>query len=137
MTGLIGDALLFIPSVFIVAVFRKIRSRPFRFQSSSLFQSLAHIRATYDDTFEDDPKSRRYRDQGYPRWLLLVVYGLSSILVAVAALFTAIRGAAFDDLKARRWLGSLTIGVLSTVFLSQPIKASIAFCCLANSVCCI
>ena len=58
----------------------------------------------------------------FPWWCIIVAYVLSFIIAVVCLGFTAIRGFQYGDDKVRRWLGSILVGLFSSILLTQPLK---------------
>ena len=74
----------------------------------------------------------------FPWWCLFIAYGFCVILVSMSILFIIARGIEFGDLKSQQWLTSIVTGILSSIFLTQPIKiVSLAIffaCCCRNCI---
>jgi hypothetical protein len=118
----IVELLVFIPSLFLVQFFQRIRSR----QSSQ--QEISSLRQTlYQIKKKPIPFQSKQSKLTFPWWCVFVAYGFSLILVIVSIFFLIVRGIEFGDLKSQKWLTSLIFGFFSSIFLIQPIKVILKF----------
>jgi hypothetical protein len=98
--GVIVELLVLLPSLLVVELFRRTRSR----------QSALH------------PSNRRSTSIQLPWWCVFVTYGLCLMLVALSIFFLMVRGIEFGDEKAQQWLWSLLSGFFSSILFIQPLK---------------
>ena len=122
---MIVELLVFVPSLFLVQFFRRIRSRPSsQNQISPLRQALSQIKhkSSQKNNVPSEKKQKKQSKVSFPWWCLFLAYGLSLVLVAVSIFFLIARGIEFGDLKTQKWLTSLICGFFSSILLIQPIK---------------
>ena len=83
----------------------------------------AAIRQTNDPVVSVSRASKKKRcELLFPWWCIFVAYALSLIMVGVSILFIIARGIEFGDVKTQKWLVSLIIGLVSSIFITQPLK---------------
>jgi hypothetical protein len=58
----------------------------------------------------------------FPWWFKIAAYAMSLSIIGISAFFIAIKGILLGDLEVKKWLTSFFSSVLSSVFLTQPIK---------------
>jgi hypothetical protein len=119
--GIISDILLFIPSLFLVIFFRRIRRHQSHVQISPVLQALSNLRPMKVLT----TNQRNKKAKSLPWWCLFIAYSVSFLMMMISILFIIARGIEFGDVKVQKWLGSLTVGFFSSVLLTQPIKVCI------------
>jgi hypothetical protein len=98
--GVIVELLVLLPSLLVVQLFRRTRSR----------QSAPR------------PSNKRSTSMRLPWWCVFVSYGLCLALVALSIFFLIVRGIEFGDEKAQQWLMSLLCGFFSSILFIQPLK---------------
>ena len=118
--GIISDVLLFLPSIFLVMFFRRIRRRRSLFQISPILQTLSQLRSIEISTAYNRTKKKKAKL--LPWWCLFIAYGLSFIMIIVFMLLIIARGIELGNVKTQKWLGSLIIAFFSSVLFTQPIK---------------
>lgn len=96
-----------IPSLLLVQIFRRIRSRQ---QSGRKYQMT-----NSSDEKVKDPWS-------LPWWFVFVAYALCVLLAGISIFFLIARSIQFGDLKTRKWFISVITGFFSSICLTQPIK---------------
>ncbi|CAF0795704.1 unnamed protein product [Adineta steineri] len=120
--GFIVELLTLIPSLLLVAFFRRIRLRPSHQQQvHSLYESRFKIKphATLNTMVKDDKKKSKLT---FPWWCIFIAYSLSFLLAAVSIFFITVRGIEFGDLETQKWLTSLISSFFSSILLIQPMK---------------
>ncbi|UJR09103.1 hypothetical protein I4U23_013350 [Adineta vaga] len=117
--GVMVELLTLIPSLFIVQLFRRIRSRQ---QTSPLRQALHKINASRAFSESVESMRRKKLPRTLPWWCLFIAYGLSFAIIAISILFIIARGIEFGDVKTQQWLTSVLTGFFSSILLTQPIK---------------
>ena len=120
---MIVELLVFVPSLFLVQFFRRIRARPSHQQQiSPLQQTLHQIKQKSSQKTNVPSEKKKQSKVTFPWWCLFLAYGLSLLLVIVSIFFLIARGIEFGDLKTQKWLTSLISGFFSSILLVQPIK---------------
>ena len=64
-----------------------------------------------------------------PWWFLMVGWVLLWVATLLSAFFVIMYGITFGDLKTKKWITSLFITFLTSIFLTQPIKVWSSICC--------
>ncbi|CAF4192320.1 unnamed protein product, partial [Adineta steineri] len=132
--GIIVEFFAFIPSLLIVQLFRRLRSR--QKQLSPLHQALYKIKPHLQSQIDvDQKKNNRKSSLTFPWWCIFIAYGLCIIFVGLSILFIIARGIEFGDEKTQQWLISILSGFFSSIFFSQPIKIlslAIIFACFCR-----
>lgn len=123
--GIISDILLFIPSIFLVVFFRRIRQRHSSSHILPIFQVFSRLRAMQVSTTHQVERRKKKSMISFPWWCLFIAYGLSFLIIMVSILLIIARGIEFGDVKVQKWLGSLVISFFSMILLSQPIKVCV------------
>ncbi|CAF1602837.1 unnamed protein product, partial [Adineta ricciae] len=104
--GVVTELLALLPSLLVVQLFQRLRSRG-----------------------ETNKRSKLT----LPWWWIFIAYGVCFLLVSVSIFFIIARGIEFGDLKAQKWLTSILTGFFSSVLLTQPMKVlclAIFFTCI-------
>ena len=57
-----------------------------------------------------------------PWWCKIVGYILSFVIVVTCSFFILVKGIEFGNDKVEKWLTSLVVSFLASVFLTQPVK---------------
>ncbi|CAF1470524.1 unnamed protein product [Adineta ricciae] len=121
--GVIVEILVFIPSLLLVQMFRRIQPRRNQQQeASSLRQTLYRIKQFVVPDTAAPMETKKKSKLMFPWWCLFIAYGLSFLLSVVAIFFIIVRGIEFGDLKTQKWLTSLLSGFFSSVLLIEPVK---------------
>ena len=124
------EVLSFGPSLVLIQLFRRIRSRKFTKTLSPIQQTLTVIsrgKSPSASTFEQKnvegvTKIKSSKQWTLPWWCLFIAYGCSLLLAIVSTFFIIVRGIEFGDSKTQKWLTSLLAGFFSSIFLIQPVK---------------
>ena len=141
LIGFIVDGLCFLPTLFFVQLFRRIRPRRKPNQLSAVAQALIRLRGIKRTK---DSKHAALRATAkkittkkgalmLPWWWLVIAYIMSFLVVIITVFFTVARSIEFGDAKTQKWLVSIFVSFLSSVFFTQPIKVV----CLTAFVVCI
>ena len=112
-----------IPSLLLVQIFRRLRSR--QTAVSPLCLALHRINPKNTATKESPSHVAQKKKQSkwtLPWWFIFIAYGLCLILVGISIVFIIARGIEFGDVKTQQWLISIVSSFFSSVLLSQPIK---------------
>ncbi len=115
--GIIVELLSLLPSLLIVQLFQRLRSRK---QILSPLQQ-AFVNLNRQLTISNDTNSKRSRFS-LAWWWIFIIYGLCFLLVGVSMFFIIIRGIEFGDLKSQKWLTSILAGFFSSILFTQPLK---------------
>ena len=117
------------PSILIVAFFRRIKQSRVSQQISPVIEALSKLQTnlTFQTTTTDrtDTEGKTKKRMLFPWWCLFIAYGLSFVLISISILLIIARGIEFGEIKTEKWLGSLLTSFFSSVLLSQPIKVSL------------
>ncbi len=57
-----------------------------------------------------------------PWWCKIIAYCISISIIGVSLFFILARGISFGDEKVRKWLTAFLTSIISSIFLTQPIK---------------
>ncbi|CAF0788844.1 unnamed protein product [Adineta steineri] len=118
--GIIVELFALIPSLLLVQLFRRLRSR--QQQISPLRQALYKMKSSLSDKDIDENKNKHKSGLTLAWWWIFIAYGLCIILVGVSILFIIARGIEFGDSKTQKWLISIISGLFSSILLTQPLK---------------
>ncbi|CAF3361707.1 unnamed protein product [Rotaria sp. Silwood1] len=133
--GVIIEFITFIPSLLLVALFR--RSKPRRPRKISpvgeAIQNIgAHKPAKKTKLLSIESKEKKIF---FPWWCLILAYVLSFLMVSTSVFFIIVRSVQYGDSKTRRWLGSILASFCASVLLTQPLKVlalALLFMCLCR-----
>lgn len=130
--GVIVELFALIPSLLLVQLFRRLRSR--QKQISPLRQALYKIRPFFQQNDIDEIKKKNHvkTPMTFPWWFIFIAYGLCAILLGISILFIIARGIEFGDLKTQKWLTSILSGFFSSILLTQPIKVNLVLSICLN-----
>jgi polycystin 1L2 len=67
-------------------------------------------------------KKKINKKLSFPWWFKIIGYLLSAVFMAVSVFFIIVRGIEFGDEKVKKWLTSLLVSFISSIFLTQPVK---------------
>ena len=108
---------------------------PLQFVTTILPRSSMHSNATLlisaDSTIHIEPsttsteKTKKKRRFALPWWCTIVAWFLLAASVLVSAAFVTFYGIMFADDKCKKWITSMFISFLTSIFLTQPIKVFI------------
>ncbi|CAM1317953.1 Uncharacterised protein g6856 [Pycnogonum litorale] len=150
--GLMSNAMVFIPSLLIVTMFR--RCRPRKLRPSRITEALEkQKRAKPDDdgktsdggggdddngndgngSVSDDAKvikvgnkdwmkNKKSKNFTLPWWCVYVAWFLAVLSIGSSVFFLWAYGIQFGNEKTAKWFTSLIISTLCSIFLTQPIK---------------
>ena len=121
--GVLVEFLSFIPSLFLVQLFRRSKQRPSKENELSFLQKTL-INLKRGKQSEISMMKKRKSSWKFPWWCLYLGYILSFIFIGISIFFIIIRGIQFGDLKTQKWLISLIIGFFSSIFFTQPLKVN-------------
>lgn len=57
-----------------------------------------------------------------PWWFIFVAWGLWACLFLSSIFFCLYFGISFDDYKTKRWVAAMLLSLLSSLFITQPLK---------------
>jgi hypothetical protein len=106
ITGIIVELLSLIPSLVLVQLFQRLKSRH------------------QQPIITDEKKKSKLT---LPWWCIFLAYGLCLLLVGLSVFFIIVRGIELGDLKTQQWLTSILAGFFSSLLLTQPMKVGALF----------
>ena len=75
-----------------------------------------------DNTIKEKNKKTK-KPFRFPWWFIIIGYILSYAIIGVSAFFIIAKGIEFGNDSVTKWLSSLVISVLASIFLTSPFKA--------------
>lgn len=128
---MISELIVFFPSLFLVALFRRSKARQLR-KVSPVGEAIQTIRAENYSPNVNSSKSNKFL---FPWWCTILAYILSFLVVATSITFILFRSAQYGDVRTRQWLGSILTSFFASILLTQPLKVlslAILFMCLCR-----
>jgi hypothetical protein len=127
--GVITNLIIFPPSLLLVQLFRRSKRRKTRItklretldsltvesSSNSSNKGIKYIKP-------EDQKKNKKGELKFPWWFKIFAYILSFVFASVSLFFIIVQGITFGDDKVSKWLTSLVISFLTSIFLTQPIQ---------------
>lgn len=113
---------MFIPSFVLVRLFRNSKRRKTR-----LFQ-LDKLMSSFNRNSKDKiNKNGKYSMEDlkkflFPWWFKIIAYILSFLLIGSSTFFLIAKGITLGDEKCLKWLTSLFVSLLASIFLTQPFQ---------------
>jgi hypothetical protein len=123
------ELIIFFPSLFLVALFRRSKTRHPR-KISPVGEAIQNIRTKKFKTINNSSKEKRFL---FPWWCLIIAYILSFLIAAVSISFIIIQSIQYGDTITRQWLGSILTSFCASVLLTQPLKVlslTLLFMCI-------
>jgi len=74
---------------------------------------------TADQQFADSKKKQKCQ---LPWWFVIVGWILLFAAVLVSAAFVTFYGIQFQDIKCKKWITSMIISFITSIFFTQPVK---------------
>ena len=72
---------------------------------------------------EDDKEQRLQKKmKPLPHWLIYIAYFIAFITTMISAFFVVMYGFSFGKLKSDKWIVSILLSFIQSVFFIQPIK---------------
>ncbi|CAF2117161.1 unnamed protein product [Rotaria magnacalcarata] len=126
--SVISELIVFLPSLLLVALFRRSKPRHPRV-ISPVSEALQNIRGKESNTKTTSRLVQVKEKKFYfPWWCLILAYVLSLLMVLTSIFFILVRSAQYKDEKIRKWISSVPTSFCASVFLTQPLKVlSLAF----------
>ncbi|CAF3768567.1 unnamed protein product [Rotaria magnacalcarata] len=126
--SVISELIVFLPSLLLVALFRRSKPRHPRV-ISPVSEALQNIRGKESNTKTTSHLVQVKEKKFYfPWWCLILAYVLSLLMVLTSIFFILVRSAQYKDEKIRKWISSVPTSFCASVFLTQPLKVlSLAF----------
>ena len=87
-------------------------------------KSLKQKPNSNDNTSTSNQKNKSKKELTFPRWFKLIAYILSFMISSASIVFIIFQGITFGDEKVQKWLTSLLVSFLASIFLTQPIQVS-------------
>ena len=121
--GLITSVLIFVPSLFLVELFRRTKRKSYR---NEVIKILLPKGQQSGQRKSKNKKSLRATLSGFklPWWFKFVAYAIAYVFSLVSLFFVIIKGLEFGDEKVSEWLSSLLVSFVGSVFLTQPLVVS-------------
>jgi len=129
--SIFSELVIFLPSLILVALFRRSKARQPR-KISPVGEAIQAVRAQQSESKVDSSKSERFL---LPWWCLILAYVLSFLIVATAIAFIIVRCAQYGDDEIQKWLGSILINFCTSVLFTQPLKVlslAVLFMCVCR-----
>ena len=133
--GVIVELVTFLPSLLLIALFRRSKSRRPR-QISPVGEAIQNIRTEKPEIktkpYSVEPKGTKTL---LPWWCSIIAYILSTLIVITSIFFIIVRSIQYGDLKTRQWLGSIIASFVASIFVIQPFKVlslTLLFMCLGR-----
>lgn len=96
-----------------------------RGSSLSRSDSSASRSETFDPTIQMvNVESKKKKKCELPWYFTIVAWILLWVATLVSAAFVTFYGIMFQDIKCKKWITSMLISVVTSVFLTQPIKVT-------------
>jgi hypothetical protein len=122
--GVITNLIIFPPSLLLVQLFRRSKRRTNRI--TKLRETLEHIKAKNSSNGkyleQKEKKKNKKGELKFPWWFKIFAYILSFAFASVSLFFIIVQGITFGDDKVSKWLTSLLISFLTSIFLTQPLQ---------------
>ena len=67
-------------------------------------------------------KKQPKKPKTFPWWVCVVSWVILWVTVLVCALFVTFYGIQFGDVKCKKWITSMLISFITSIFFTQPIK---------------
>ena len=132
--GVITNLIVFPPSLLLVQLFRKTKSKQPRIKKLKKILKENNLSSAEDKEKEvkhlnktKEKRSKNKRELKFPWWFKIIVYIFSFVFAGVSLFFVVIKGIEFGQDKVSKWLTSIVISFLSSVLLTQPLQVSIFF----------
>ncbi|UJR19382.1 hypothetical protein I4U23_022512 [Adineta vaga] len=117
LVGLISELISLIPSLLLIQMFRRLRSRHQRI--SPLEKVIPHYSLSNKNVTK---KKKKKCSITFPWWFIFIIYGLSFLSIIVSIFLIIARGIEFGDIKSQQWLISVLSSFFSSILLTEPIK---------------
>ncbi len=128
---MITEAIIFFPSLFLIALFRRSKPRHPR-TVSPVGEAIQNIRSTKARTKNQKSEKMKFL---FPWWCLIIAYVLSILAMAVSIFFILIKCFQYGEAKTQQWLGTIPTSFFASVLLTQPLKVlslAVLFMCLCR-----
>ncbi|CAF1236168.1 unnamed protein product [Adineta ricciae] len=130
--GVMVELIIFLPSLFLVTLFRRIKLRHPR-TISPLGEALHTIRAKRSQLPSEIPsKKKKFL---LPWWFLIIAYFLSFLMAATSVVFILFASVRMGNEKVQQWLGAILASFCTSVLITQPLKVlslAILFMCICR-----
>ena len=131
---MITEFIVFFPSLILVALFRRSKSRRSR-MVSPVGEAIESIRSKQQQQQLRENPTRKEKRFLLPWWCLILAYVLSVLVVGTSVFFILVYCVKFGDGKTRKWLGTIVTNFCASVLLFQPLKVlllAMLFMCLCR-----
>ena len=144
--GIISNLIVFPPSILILQIFRRSRQRVTRFSklmktfeeskkltNTRIFNNEENTngKSEKQETKKKKPKKSKRSilksliDCKLPWWFKIISYLLCIVVAGTCIFFIVIKGIILGDEKVSKWLGSLLMSFLTSVFIIQPFQVAV------------
>jgi len=113
--GIISSIFMFVPSFLLVELFKRIKRKSTRIDK---LKSLLNIKKRKQ---EDERKEISLRKYKFPWWFKFVAYFIAFSFASVSLFFVIVKGIEFGNDQVTKWLTSLIVSFVASVFLTQPL----------------
>lgn len=128
---MITEIIIFLPSLFLIALFRRSKARSPR-TVSPVGEAIQNIRAMKIETKNKKSEKKKFL---FPWWCLIIAYILSFLMMAVSIFFILIKCFQYGEARTQLWLGTIPTNFFASVLLAQPLKVlslALLFMCLCR-----
>ena len=125
--GVITSLILFLPSILLVQMFKRIKRRHSRISKISkiLNESKPNTNdSNKNEKVEKKTTKNKKSEFKFPWWFKIFAYILSFAFAAVSLFFVIIKGLVFGNDMVTKWITSIVISFFTSVVLTQPIKVN-------------
>lgn len=128
--GIITNLMIFVPNLIIVELFRRTKQKhnkrldhlnKFLNEWNEENNIISNKRMKMYLTDDENVKIKKKKFK-FPWWFKIIIYLICLIMAAVSIFFIIIKGIMFGNEKVQKWITSLFISFLSSIFLTQPVK---------------
>jgi hypothetical protein len=117
--GFVSSIFIFFPSFFLVQLFRHIKRR--KSTRMEKLKTLLNIKEEKSESKRKERKKINIKQFRFPWWFKFIAYAISFLFAGVSLFFVIIKGIEFGNEKVAKWLTSLFVSFISSVFLTQPL----------------
>jgi chromate transport protein ChrA len=125
--GVITSLILFLPSILLVQMFKRIKRHHSRISKISkiLNESKPNTNdLNKNEKVEKKTTKNKKSEFKFPWWFKIVAYMISFAFAVVSLFFVIIKGLVFGNDMVTKWITSIVISFFTSVVLTQPIKVN-------------
>jgi len=127
----ITEIIIFFPSLFLIALFRRSKARRPR-TVSPVGEAIQNIRSMKIQSTNKISEKKKFL---LPWWCLIIAYVLSFLIILTSIFFILIKCFQFGEAKTQQWLGTIPTSFFASVLFAQPLKVlslALLFMCLCR-----